>query len=138
MRIKTQQPNFNDVWQLKLLNCYLNHYTQSHILFSKELICAYIEQFQTFIDNCRQTLSLPLRQFISSADFEPHIIANLSEQDVARLVAVIIYYQLTPNLLNLIIQRPANYVGYIKEFQKLQLDSTTTQCLLKVLQATSA
>lgn len=136
--MKTQQLSFNDIWQLKLISSYLLHYPQSHILFSKELIFAYIEQFQTFIDNCRQQLSLPLRQFISSRDFEPHIIANLSKPDVARLVAVIIFYQLTPNLLNLVVQRPANYIGYIKEFQKLQLDTSTTQCLLKVLQATSA
>ncbi|XP_023295773.2 anaphase-promoting complex subunit 1 [Lucilia cuprina] len=138
LHLKTQQLNFHDIWQLKLMSTYLLHYTQSHILFSKELILAYIEQFQTFIDNCRQLLYLPLRQFIGSRDFEPHIIANLSSHDVARLVAVIIFYQLTPNLMNLIVQRPVNYIGYIKEFQKLQLDASTTQCLLKVLQATSA
>lgn len=123
---------------MKLINLYLENYAQTHILFSKELVLAYIEQFKTFIDNCRQQLALPLRQFIGSRDFEAHIIANLSAQDVNRLVAVIIFYQLTPNLMNLIVQRPANYIGYIKEFKKLQMDASTTQCLLKVLQATSA
>lgn len=89
------------------------------------------------MDHYRQHLSIPLRQFIGSPDFEPHIIANLSAQDVAHLVGIIIYYQLTPNLLNLIVQRQVNFISYIKEFQKVQLDSSTTQCILKVLQATS-
>lgn len=115
----------------------MQQYQQTHILFSKELIFAYIELFQTFIDNCRQQLSLPLRQFLGSRDFEPHIMANLSAQDVSRLVAVIIYYHLTPNIMNLNFKRQINYISYIKEFQKLQLDPSTTLCLLKVLQETS-
>lgn len=138
LRLTSQRLSFNDIWQLKLINSYLQHYRKSHILFSKELITSYIEQFHTFVENCRQQLAVPLRQFINSRDFEPHIVANLSLHEVSRMIAVVIFYQLTPNLLNVISQRPTNYLGYIREFQKLQLDPTTTQCLLKVLQATSA
>ncbi|TMW48346.1 hypothetical protein DOY81_006572 [Sarcophaga bullata] len=138
LRLTSQRLNFNDIWQLKLTSSYLQHYRKSHILFSKELITSYIEQFHTFVENCRQHLAVPLRQFLTSRDFESHIVANLSMHEVSRMIAVIIFYQLTPNLLNIISQRPTNYLGYIREFQKLQLEPATTQCLLKVLQATSA
>lgn len=138
LRLTSERLNFNDIWQLKLISSYLQNYRKSHILFSKELISSYIEQFHTFVENCRQQLAVPLRQFITSRDFESHIVANLSMPEVSRMIAVVIFYQLTPNLLNIISQRPINYLGYIREFQKLQLDPTTTQCLLKVLQATSA
>lgn len=137
LRLKSDKLHFNDTWQLKLISSYLEHYHNSHILFSKELIMAYVEQFHTFIEDCRQQLAMPLRQFVVSRDFEFHIVANLSVHEVSRMIAVIIFYQLTPNILTMISQHPINYLGYIKELQKLQLDSSTTQCLLKVLQATS-
>lgn len=86
---------------------------------------------------CKQ-LALPLRQFISSRDFEHNIISNLSQRDIGRFIVVIIFYQLTPNLLNLLSQRPTNYASYLKEFRKFNLESSTAHCLIKILQATSA
>lgn len=62
----------------------------------------------------------------------------MSQQDLAQFVAVVIFHQLTPNLLNALAQRPTNYLGYLKELSKLNLEANTTQCLLKILQATSA
>lgn len=62
----------------------------------------------------------------------------MSQQDLAQFVAVVIFHQLTPNLLNALPQRPTNYLGYLKELSKLSLEANTTQCLLKILQATSA
>uniref|UniRef100_A0A1I8M2U1 Uncharacterized protein n=1 Tax=Musca domestica TaxID=7370 RepID=A0A1I8M2U1_MUSDO len=138
LKFNTKEPTFYDIWQLKLLNCYLEQYSHPHILFPKELISSFLEQFQTFMETCRHKLSTPLRQFITARDFESHIVANLTQQDLAKLVAVVIYYSLTPNLLNSLAQRPTNYVGYIKELRKLNLEGSTTQCLLKILQATSA
>ncbi|XP_075158873.1 anaphase promoting complex subunit 1 [Haematobia irritans] len=137
LRLTTQEANFNDIWQLKLLNCYLDQYSHPHILFPKELISSYIEQFKVYMEMYRQKLSKPLRQFLNARDFESHAIANLSQEDLAQMVAVIIYYQLTPNLLNTTMPSPSNYMGYVKEFAKLNLEANTTQCLLTILKATS-
>lgn len=99
---------------------------------------AQLERFKMFIDNTRRVLAAPLRRFISASSFEPSVIADLTAEEVARLLAVVNYYNLTPNLLNLVdLSGTVNYLRYLYEFKKLNLDVHTISCLIKVLLQTS-
>ncbi|XP_017493946.1 PREDICTED: anaphase-promoting complex subunit 1-like, partial [Rhagoletis zephyria] len=132
------KPQCNDVWQIKLIDLYMEKYEQPHILLTSELMHAQLERFKMFIENTRRVLAAPLRRFISASSFEPSVITDLTAEEVARLLAVVNYYNLTPNLLNLVdLSGTVNYIRYLYEFKKLNLDVQTINCLIKVLLQTS-
>uniref|UniRef100_A0A1A9WDA7 Uncharacterized protein n=1 Tax=Glossina brevipalpis TaxID=37001 RepID=A0A1A9WDA7_9MUSC len=137
LHIKTEQLSFDDVWQIKLITGYLKYGPQEHILFSKELVTALLEQFQRGMESQLKLLQLPLQQFMAASDLQLNIIMNgLSTQQVAILVGLIIYYDLTPNLLNSVVTQstPINCLRYIQELRKLNLEPSTVYGLLKILQ----
>ncbi|XP_053948485.1 anaphase-promoting complex subunit 1 isoform X1 [Anastrepha ludens] len=129
-----RNPQCNDVWQIKLIDLYMEKYEQPHILLTSELMRAQLEKFKMFIENTRRTMSTTLRHFISASSFEPSIITDFSAEEVARLLAVVNYYNLTPNLLNLVdLSGTVNYIRYLYEFKKLNLDMQTMNCMIKIL-----
>ncbi|KAL9886530.1 anaphase promoting complex subunit 1 [Glossina fuscipes fuscipes] len=136
LHTKTQQLSFDDVWQIKLINNYLKHGPQQHMLFSKELVTAVLEQFQRSMESYLKLFQLPLQQFIATSDFQPNIIRGLSAQHAPILAGLIAYYDLSPNLLNSVLLQttPIKCLRYIQELRKLNLEPATAYCLLKILQ----
>lgn len=133
------KPEFNDVWQIKLIDLYMEKFKQPHILLASELMGALLEKFKVYIENTRRAMAPILRSFISSSSLEPHIINKLSTVEVARLYAVINFYNLTPNLLILVdLSGTVNYLRYLYEFKKLKLDVQTIHCLIKILLQTNS
>ncbi|XP_067639434.1 anaphase-promoting complex subunit 1 isoform X2 [Eurosta solidaginis] len=132
------KPKTNDVWQIKLIDLYMEKYKNPHILITRELMRAQLEKFKVFIENARRSMAVTLREFIGATTFEPSLIGNFTAEDTARLLAVVNYYNLTPNLLNLVdLSGTVNYIRYLYEFKKLNLDVRTINCLIKILLQTN-
>ncbi|XP_054087608.1 anaphase-promoting complex subunit 1 [Zeugodacus cucurbitae] len=133
-----RKPECNDIWQIKLIDLYMEKYTQPHTLITAELMGALLEKFKVFIENTRRAMASILRSFISSNSLAPSIINELSAVELARLFSVVNFYNLTPNLLILVdLSGTVNYIRYLYEFKKLNLDVKTIHCLIKILLQTS-
>ncbi|XP_036221809.2 anaphase-promoting complex subunit 1 isoform X2 [Bactrocera oleae] len=134
-----RKPECNDVWQIKLIDLYMEKYRQPHLLLTSELMGAQLEKFKVFIENTRRAMAPFLRSFISTSALEPSIISELSAVELARLYSVVNFYNLTPNLLVLVdLRGTVNYLRYLYEFKKLNLDVQTINCLIKILLQTSS
>lgn len=117
----------------------MEKYRQPHLLLTSELMGAQLEKFKVFIENTRRAMAPFLRSFISTSALEPSIISELSAVELARLYSVVNFYNLTPNLLVLVdLRGTVNYLRYLYEFKKLNLDVQTINCLIKILLQTSS
>ncbi|XP_004520043.1 anaphase-promoting complex subunit 1 [Ceratitis capitata] len=133
------KPDAKDIWQMKLMDLYMEKYAEPHVLITSELICALVEKFKVFIENTRRALASTLRSFISTPALESSITADLSREELARLLAVVNFYNLSPNVLSLVdLSGTVNYIRYLYEFKKLNLDVHTINCLIKILMQTSS
>ncbi|XP_037936242.1 anaphase-promoting complex subunit 1 [Teleopsis dalmanni] len=132
-RIK-KLPSSIDVWQIKLIDTYIDHYQKDHILFSKELVNSNLERLKLYFENSLHELNVYLKLFVSTSSFDASILADLSTADMARLMAIINYYNLTPNVVeHLNISNTICYEGYLYELAKNKLEPRTIFSLIKIL-----
>ncbi|XP_017115012.1 anaphase-promoting complex subunit 1 [Drosophila elegans] len=127
-----------DVWQLKLIDAYLNRSQESeHPLISVELIQMMQELFKQEMEDSTRELCLPLREFLSRKRLEPSYVTTVSGPDLQRTFCVINYYNLLPNMLNGVdlSTGTVNYMRILYEFRQLNLGAHTIFGLLKILQA---
>lgn len=106
-------------------------------LISKELVSSLLEQTRISFDGIIKRLAVPLRQFVSTAQFQAYMINGINQQDLQLFLAVLIFYDLSPNILNILVKEPTNYMGYLEAFQQAHIDTSTAFSLFKILQTTS-
>lgn len=106
-------------------------------LFSKEIISSFIEQFQLEIEHITHNYRVAslLRQFLNDRNFA-QAAQKLKNADMVTIMMVVIFYNLVPNN-PYFMDRPMNFINYLKASNEQHLDPATTLFLMKVIGASN-
>lgn len=120
---------------MKLIDIYLNRINLENKLISRELVNSYGFKLMDLLLKWRQRFTSHIKNYISCASLNIELLENLNQDDIAKLLSVIIYHGIPPNILNLVdLSGPLNYIRYLYEFSKLKLEPLSMYCIINVLQ----
>lgn len=126
-----ENPKTYDVWQLKLIEIFIRK-SKDNLLLSKEIVYSVLENLKTYIESCQISCRNHLKLFITSHCIDSF--CKLSSSDISKVLAVIVYYDLHPNVLNLVdLTGTVNYMRLLFELKKLNMETSTINCIIKVL-----
>ncbi|XP_055843307.1 anaphase-promoting complex subunit 1 [Episyrphus balteatus] len=120
-----------DVWQLKLIEIYTRMQTEN-ILISKEIVNSVLENLKSYIESCQVSCRNHLKKFITSHCFDS--LCELSSTEISKVLAVVVFYGILPNVLSLVdLTGKVNYMRLLYELNKINMETSTINCIIKVL-----
>lgn len=116
-----------DVWQIKLIEMFMDH-SESKTLVSPETVCSILGKIESSLIKKRLDFAKEVKHFISTDCY--NFVNEMSDLQSRNFFAVVNYYDLVPNCINLVdLSGKVNYIRLLYEFKKLNYTTKTVKCI---------
>lgn len=116
-----------DVWQIKLIELFMDH-SEPKVLVSPEIVGSILSKIESNLIRKRSDFGKEIKHFISSECY--NFIHELPDLQSRNFFAVVNYYDLVPNCINLVdLSGKVNYIRLLYEFKKLNYTTKAVKCI---------
>lgn len=116
-----------DVWQIKLIEMFMDH-SEKKTLVSPETVCSILGKIESSLIKKRLGFAKEVKHFISTDCY--NFVNEMSDLQSRNFFAVVNYYDLVPNCINLVdLSGKVNYIRLLYEFKKLNYTTKTVKCI---------
>lgn len=110
---------------------FMSH-SEEKTIISPEIVGSIIGKIETSLIMKRKELNKEIKQFISTECY--NFVHEMSDLESRNFFAVVNYYDLVPNCLNLVdLTGKVNYIRLMYEFKKLNYTTKTVKCIDDIL-----
>lgn len=107
-------------------------HSESKTLVSPEIVCSILRKIESNLIRKRSDSAREVKHFISTDCY--NFVHEMSDLESRNFFAVVNYYDLVPNCINLVdLSGKVNYIRLLYEFKKLNYTTKTVKCIEDII-----
>lgn len=129
--LEKQTWNSFDVWQIKLLEMFMD-YSKTKVLVAPEIVSSILSKMESRLKQKRTEFAKEIKNFISTECY--NFVNEMTDIQARNFFAVINYYDLIPNCMNLVdLSGKVNFIRLLYEFKKINYTTKTVKCINDIM-----